>query len=136
MQEIQETRVQSLGWEDPLQKEMATYSSILAWEIPRTEEPGGLQPMGSQESQTRLRDKTATNSRSNSSAMDTFTMLLTLLVSLQQWNHLVTYILFPTYPHPHTLFLKPITQGLSILPLHVGPPCRIFFNLSLSISRS
>ena len=42
MQEIQETRVQSLGWEDPLQKEMATYSSILAWEIPRTEEPGGL----------------------------------------------------------------------------------------------
>ena len=88
---------------------MATHSSILAWEIPRTEEPGGLQPMGSKESQTRLRDKTATNSRSNRSAMDTFTMLLTLLVSLQQWNHLVTYILFPTYPHPHTLFLKPIT---------------------------
>ena len=38
----------SLGWEDPLEKEMATYSSILAWEIPRTEEPGGLQSMGSQ----------------------------------------------------------------------------------------
>ena len=44
----QETRVQSLGWEDPLKKEMATHSSILAWELPWTEEPGGLQSMGSQ----------------------------------------------------------------------------------------
>ena len=43
-----ETRVQSLGWEDPLEKEMATHSSILAWEIPWTEEPGRLQSMGSQ----------------------------------------------------------------------------------------
>ena len=45
---IQETRVRSLGWEDPLEKEMATHSSILAWRIPRTEEPGGLQSTGSQ----------------------------------------------------------------------------------------
>ena len=44
---IQETRVQSLGWEDPLEKGMATHSSILAWRIPRTEEPGRLQSMGS-----------------------------------------------------------------------------------------
>ena len=43
-----ETWVQSLGREDPLEKEMATHSSILAWEIPWTEEPGGLQSMGSQ----------------------------------------------------------------------------------------
>ena len=43
MQETQETGIQSLGWEDPLEKEMATYSSILAWKIPWTEEPGGLQ---------------------------------------------------------------------------------------------
>ena len=41
-------RVRSLGWEDPLEKEMATHSSILAWKIPWTEEAGGLQPMGSQ----------------------------------------------------------------------------------------
>ena len=41
-----ETRVQSLGWEDPLEKEMATYSSILGWETPWTEEPSGLQAMG------------------------------------------------------------------------------------------
>ena len=45
---VQETRVQSLGWEDPLEKETATYSSILAWKIPWTEEPGGLRSMGSQ----------------------------------------------------------------------------------------
>ena len=45
---MQEMQVQSLGQEDPLEKEMATHSSILAWEIPWTEEPGGLQSMGSQ----------------------------------------------------------------------------------------
>ena len=45
---MQETRVQSLGQEDPLEKEMATYSGILAWRIPQTEEPGGLQCMGLQ----------------------------------------------------------------------------------------
>ena len=40
---LQETRVRPLGWEDSLEKEMATHSSILAWELPWTEEPGGLQ---------------------------------------------------------------------------------------------
>jgi len=45
---MQETRVQSLSREDPLEKEMATYSSILAWLIPWTEEPGGLYSMGLQ----------------------------------------------------------------------------------------
>ena len=45
---MQETQVQSLGWEDPLEKEMATQSSILAWKILWTEEPGGLQSMESQ----------------------------------------------------------------------------------------
>ena len=43
---------QSLGWEDPLEKEMATHPSILAWETPWTEEPGGLQSIGSQKSET------------------------------------------------------------------------------------
>ena len=43
-----ETRVRSLGWEDPLEKEMASHYSILAWKIPWMEEPGGLQSMGSQ----------------------------------------------------------------------------------------
>ena len=45
---IQETRVQSLGREDLLEKEMATHSSVLAWKIPWMEEPGGLQSIGSQ----------------------------------------------------------------------------------------
>ena len=54
---MQETWVWSLGWEDPLEKGMATYSSILAWRIPWREEPGGLQPMGSQ----RIRHDRAAN---------------------------------------------------------------------------
>ena len=45
---MQETWVRSLGWEDPLEKEMATHSSILAWKFPGTEEPGRLQSMGLQ----------------------------------------------------------------------------------------
>ena len=49
---MQETRIRSLGREDPLEKEMASHSSILAWRIPWTEESGGLQSMGSQESDT------------------------------------------------------------------------------------
>ena len=48
MRETQEIQVRSLSWEDPLEKGMATHSSILAWRIPWTEEPGGLQSMGSQ----------------------------------------------------------------------------------------
>ena len=45
---MQETWIQSLSWEDPLEKEMAAHSSILAWEVPWTEETGGLQSMGLQ----------------------------------------------------------------------------------------
>ena len=49
---MQETQVQSLGWEDPLEKGMTTHSSILARRIPRTQEPGGLQSWGHKESDT------------------------------------------------------------------------------------
>ena len=52
MQEKQETQVWSLGREDALEKEMASHSSVVAWEIPWTEEPGGLQSNGPQESDT------------------------------------------------------------------------------------
>ena len=55
MQETQETQVWSLSREDPLEKEMATHSSILPWEITQREEPGGLQFMESQKSQTQLK---------------------------------------------------------------------------------
>ena len=59
MQEMQEIKDQSLGGEDPLEEEMATHSSILAWKIPWAEEPGGLQSMGSQ----RVRHDWATNTQ-------------------------------------------------------------------------
>ena len=52
---VQEAQVQSLGREDPLEKEMATHSSILTWRIPWTEEPGGLQSIGSQRVRPRLK---------------------------------------------------------------------------------
>ena len=61
---MQETRVQSLGQEDLLEKGMVTHSSILAWKIPWTEEPGGLQTMGFTKSRTRLSDFTFTFSLS------------------------------------------------------------------------
>ena len=53
---MHEMQVQSLSWEDPLEKKMATHSSILAWEIPWTEETGGLYSPGGSKSWTRLRD--------------------------------------------------------------------------------
>lgn len=49
---VKEIKVRSLGWEDPLEKGMATHSSLLAWRIPRTEEPGGCSPWGRKESDT------------------------------------------------------------------------------------
>ena len=55
---MQETWVRSLGWEDALEEDMATHSSILAWRIPGAEEPGRLQSMGSQKSRTQLSDFT------------------------------------------------------------------------------
>ena len=53
---MHETWVRSLGQEDPLEEKTATHSSTLAWRIPWTEEPGGLQSMGLQKSRTRLRE--------------------------------------------------------------------------------
>ena len=61
---MRETRVQSLGWEDPLEKEMAIHSSTIAWKIPWTEEPGRLQSTGSQ-SWTRLGDFTSDREKAN-----------------------------------------------------------------------
>ena len=57
---MQETGVRSLGWEDALEKEMATHSSILAWRIPWTEEPGGQQSMGLQRGRHNLETNTFT----------------------------------------------------------------------------
>ena len=65
MQEMLETWVQSLGWEDTLEKEMATHSSVLAWEIPWTEETGGPKVHGVSESQTQLSTHTHTHTRTH-----------------------------------------------------------------------
>ena len=62
---MQEKGVQSLGQEDPLEEKMATYSSILAWEIPWTEEPGGLKFTGSQKNQIWLSDYQQQHKTSN-----------------------------------------------------------------------
>ena len=61
VQETQEMHGQSLGWEDPLEVEMETHSSILAWKIPWTEEPGGRQSKGSQKSRTQLSNYACTH---------------------------------------------------------------------------
>ena len=61
MKEMQEIRVQSLSREDALENKMATHASILAWETPRTEEPGRLLSMGLQKSQTQLSNHTCKN---------------------------------------------------------------------------
>ena len=59
--EAQDTQVRSLGWENPLEKEMATHSSILAWQVPQTEEPGRLFDHGITESQARLSEPAHTH---------------------------------------------------------------------------
>ena len=73
MQEPQETGVQSLYQEDPLEKEMATHSSTLAWRIPLTEEPGRLQSIGGQ----RVRSKTEATSHSKKEQVNKQNLVLT-----------------------------------------------------------
>ena len=102
-----ETQVRSLGWEDPLEKEMATHSSILAWRIPWTEEPGRLQSTGSQ----RVRHNWATSlslSLSVSiSGRETSTILQWLTHSPGTWTRCLQHIciklwLFVYFPQSQT----------------------------------
>ena len=72
---MQGTWVWSLGWKDPLEKEMATHSNILAWEIPWTEEPGGLQIMGSQKVGHDLTIKQLNNENNNSILVNRHTIV-------------------------------------------------------------
>ena len=75
---MQETQFQPLGWEDALEEEMAIHSRILAWEISRTEEPGGLQSMGSQRGRHNLATKQHQNpkARGSENRSETFQNLL------------------------------------------------------------
>ena len=86
---MQETWVQSLGWGDLLEKEMTTHSSILAWKIPWTEEPGGLQSMESQKSWIRLSDLTTTILREvNGYCIFALAIVLAIIISYHLQNKL------------------------------------------------
>ena len=87
----QETRVRSLGREDPLEKGMATHSSILAREIPWTEEPGGLQPMGLQ----RVRHEWTTK---HVVLFQVYSKVIQLHVYRYFYTHTHTYIFFQFFP--------------------------------------
>ena len=84
-----ETWVRSLGWEDPLEKEMATCSSILAWKILRTEEPGGLQSMGLQ-SETWLSNWHKQNKQKYKNLLDPHSDLFTVYIQFQ-WIYLFPF---------------------------------------------
>ena len=79
---MQKTRVRSLGWEDLLEKEMAIHSRIVAWEIPWTEEPGGLQSTGLQRVGHGSRDSTRTCSAQSPRASPLGLLALLLVASL------------------------------------------------------
>ena len=103
---MQETWVSSLGWEDLLEKEMATHSSILAWKIPWTEKPGRLQSMGSQ----RFGHNWATS------------LSLSLSLSLSQGCHFGWYIILSSYLwiyNSRTVFCTPLVASCGILILHL-----------------
>ena len=86
--ETQEIQVRSLGQKDPLEKEMATYSSILAWRIPWTEEPGGLQPMGLQRMGTYLsvHERTHVSLRVYQLYVYIFFIFFSIMVYHRVWN--------------------------------------------------
>ena len=108
---MRETPVQSLGWEDPLEKGMATHSSILAWRILWTEEPGGLKPKDSQ----RVRHYWVTN-----------TFILLRLMSLNLYPLTLFLNISPTYPvecsAPLTQHVQKGTLSLSFLPTPAPVP--------------
>ena len=99
---MQDTRVRSLGWEDPLEKEMATHSSTVAWRIPWREEPGRLQSMGSQ----RVGHDWATSLTLNliSVSRSLFSSIFVcFLDSKYEWKNTVFVFLFLTYISLNTL---------------------------------
>ena len=89
VEETHKRQVRSLGKENPLEKEMTTHSSILAWEIPWTEEPGGPESMGSQKIQTRLSDEHTKTSSFSFLHTHTHTHTHTHLFSTPSWLYSV-----------------------------------------------
>ena len=125
---IQEMRVQSVEWEDPLEKEMATHSNILAWEIPWTEEPDGLQSMGSH----RGRHNLATKQRQH------MCVLLLLLLSLSVMSDFLwPFEHMPGFPVLHYLLEYAQTHvhwvGDAIQPSHPLSPLLLLLSIFPSI---
>ena len=83
---MQEMQVRSLGWEDPLEKEMAILSSIPAWEIPWTEEVGGLQYMGLQKSRIQLSNQIITKPENQVWARDLYTVVKDMTVEASRFS--------------------------------------------------
>ena len=102
MQETQEMQVQSLGREDPLEEGMATHSSILTWRVPWTEEPGGLQSMGSQ-SRVRLK-RLSMHSPSN-----------TITIEIR-FQHM--YLQFSSVTQSCPTLCNPMNRSMPGLPVH------------------
>ena len=119
---MKEMRVWSLGQEDDLEKEMATHSRILAWEIPWTEEPGGLRSMGSQKSQTRLSDWTTIYAKAVSTTGMSVggtgrRMGLSSILKLSEWDsEEVTFKQRPLCPFPHHCCFSKINAGVTSHP--------------------
>ena len=96
MQETQETQVRSLGWEDPLEKGIATHCSILAWRIPWTEEPVELLSTGSQKNRTRLTN--LTTACIYPSVDPSVCLSISLSAVYLSFIHIYLYIYPPTHP--------------------------------------
>ena len=114
---MRETWVRSLGWEDPPEEDMVTHTSILIWEIPRTEEPGGLQSMGLQRVRHDLVTKQNTVQRTN-----------TVKTNRVPWNTFPAYRTFLFYSvHPVSL----ISDFTSLLFLFSALKCEHFSPVSI-----
>ena len=118
---MRETQVRSLGWEDPLEKEMATHSSTLAWQIPWTKEPGRLQSMGLQ-SRTRLSDFTFFRTLE---MLVHFYLVLAVFSNLHffQWSGNMFFHNF--YPLPVWLTMKHLVK-MSVFFGHVFLVCLLY----------
>jgi len=114
---VQERQVQSLGQEDPLEKGMASHSSILAWRIPWTEEPGGLQPMGLH----RVRHNWRTNAFIFKGRNPEWNFVVVLAPSIPFWPLLASLLPLLTLANSGTLELPAGRQ-----PLHWAHSCHLF----------
>ena len=125
MQELQETWVPSLGWEDPLEEGMATHSSILAWRIPWREEPGRLQSIGSQ---TVTHDSSNLASRHASIYSTMYKHTHTHTHTHTITTHCIVYLVLLQYVYLHALVLKlDVLLDLSFCP-HFSHDSIIFYS--------